>query len=236
MHGKKLSGDGSRRWVVLATIPAFVIGLAGGALIPNPALSNDWLLANTTIVMAPRITLHKDVSNAHGGTNDAEDWTLAATNRPTAVSGVSGTDDVTNAAVPVGTYVLSETSPNDSGYELASLACLLDGRPLAEPSAQNPAVTLSLGDNVGCFFSSEDLPALLELETNVSRDGANSEVTPGESTLAATPDFMSEQLPTGFAPFGLLLSGAYVVGLGGVFIWAKRRNQRNRLNSVEKRD
>jgi hypothetical protein len=34
---------------------------------------------------------------------------------------------------------------------------------------------------------------------------------------------------TGFAPLGLLLTGAYVVGIGGVILWGQRRNRRNRL-------
>jgi uncharacterized repeat protein (TIGR01451 family) len=147
----------------------------------------------TNTAISAKITLHKDVTNSFGGTDVAGDWTLTAINGATTVTGVSGTGAVTGVAVPIGTYALSEEGKNTYSYVLDSLVCMIGDRALSGVSAENPNVTLDLGQDVECFFTNVDKPGLLTLAKIVDNNDANSTNVSQDWTLTATPQFVSDQ-------------------------------------------
>ena len=76
---------------------------------------------------AARLTLVKQVQNAHGGTLLPNSWTLTAAggSPTTTVTGVTGSPAVTSVVVPVGSYALSEASnaPSAAGYVAGNWSC-----------------------------------------------------------------------------------------------------------------
>jgi hypothetical protein len=97
------------------------------------------------------LTLVKHVSNDHGGTAAATDWTLIA--RPgehvvppaPELSGVTGSPEVTGAEIPPGVpYALGEAGP--AGYRLTGLSCVVTtpsptSSPTPAPTGPTPTAT-----------------------------------------------------------------------------------------------
>ena len=101
------------------------------------------------------LTLIKQVVNGQGGTAVPTDWTLTAvpgetTSPPLPTpSGVTGSDSVTNIAIPPGIpYTLFESGPN--GYRLTSLVCTAAG---ANVSLQWNVLTAAAGQDITCTFT-----------------------------------------------------------------------------------
>lgn len=124
--------------------------------------------------MPASLTLVKEVINDDGGAALSTDWTLSA-DGPTPLSGATGSDAVTDAAVDPGTYLLGETGP--AGYSAGEWVC--DGGTLV-----GDAVTIALGDDVVCSIVNDDIPATLRLVKQViNNDGGIA--SPDDWTLTA---------------------------------------------------
>ncbi|MGW1817565.1 hypothetical protein ACWCQM_28860 [Streptomyces sp. NPDC002125] len=111
---------------------------------------NAFTVRNTVSCEA-RLTLVKRVVNEHGGTAGPEDWTLTA-DGPEALSGTSGSPEVTDVAVPGGTYTLGE-SGGPGGYASAGWACTDTG---GEVPVADDRVTIARGDAVTCTLTNKD--------------------------------------------------------------------------------
>jgi len=107
----------------------------------------------------PKITLIKEVINDNGGTAKASDWTLKAEG-PSTLEGAGGASGYVNA----GTYTLSESGGPD-GYTASGWSC--DGGEL-----NGNQLTLSLGDNVTCTITNDDLPASITVYKYIDADGS----------------------------------------------------------------
>ncbi|WP_416888788.1 hypothetical protein, partial [Microbacterium sp.] len=89
-----------------------VVAVANGAEVVCTITNDD---------VAPQLTLVKQVTNDNGGDAVATDWTLSATG-PVTISGATGADAVTDAAVNAGEYTLAESDGPD-GYAAGAWSC-----------------------------------------------------------------------------------------------------------------
>ena len=105
----------------------------------------------TNEAIAPKLTLVKAVANDDGGTAEPTAWTLTAKAADvTAMSGVSGSQAVTEVPVKAGVaYTLGE-SGGPTGYQAEGWQC--DGGTL-----RGDAVTLALAQNVTCTITNNDI-------------------------------------------------------------------------------
>ncbi|MGH8976439.1 MAG: hypothetical protein ACRDV7_00080 [Acidimicrobiia bacterium] len=115
----------------------------------------------TNFDVAAQLTLVKQVTNNNGGTAAPSAWTLTA-DGPEIVEGTTGTPDVTNVIVPIGTYGLSETGP--PGYAASDWVCTG-----ATQSTAN-SVTVGIGQSATCTITNDDIPAQLTLSKGVVND------------------------------------------------------------------
>ncbi len=106
----------------------------------------------------PNLTLAKSVSNTHGGTAAATDWTLSAAG-PTPISGAGGVSSEVNA----GAYTLSE-SAGPSGYTPGSWVCTGGG------SQNGNQITLGINDTATCTIINSDKAATLIVKKVVIND------------------------------------------------------------------
>lgn len=158
-----------------------------------------------------RLTLEKNVENTHGGEAGPEDWTLIA-DGPTPISGVSGTEEVTNVEVEEGGYVLSEAD-GPEGYVASDWICRWDG---GEEPTEGAEVEITPGDDVTCSIANSDT----EPEPTPS-PSPTPEPTPGPG--ASEPD---GGLPvTGGALIGLASLGLLLVGSGTAAVWWARKRR-----------
>ncbi|PJJ56830.1 hypothetical protein CLV56_1043 [Mumia flava] len=130
----------------------------------------------TNTAQPPSLTLVKEVTNDDGGSAEPEDWTLEADGPTTGVSGPTGDPAVTDVAVAIGDYDLSESGGPD-GYTAGDWSCeggLLSGS----------TVTIGLGQDVTCTIVNDDEPATLTLLKNVVNDNGGT-AGPGDWTLSA---------------------------------------------------
>ncbi|WP_353943808.1 hypothetical protein ABII15_20715 [Streptomyces sp. HUAS MG91] len=102
-----------------------------------------------------RLTLVKKVVNEHGGTAAPGDWTLTA-DGPSDLSGVTGTDAVTNAEVEAGTYTLAE-SDGPQAYDAGDWACESAGG--AAVPVTDAEVAVAPGADVTCTITNTDRAA-----------------------------------------------------------------------------
>ena len=138
------------------------------------------------------LTLVKHVANVKGGKATPTSWTLHATG-PVTISGVTGSAAVTAAALPVGTYSLSE-SDGPPGYAASAWTCT-NGVVVSDSQ-----IHLSNGTSTTCTITNSDTLAL------------PGPVSGGE--LVPTP-----MLP----PWALALLGLIVLGFGMAALWRYRR-------------
>jgi uncharacterized repeat protein (TIGR01451 family) len=117
---------------------------------------------------AAHLTLVKTVTNDHGGTAAATDWTLTAAGPTAGVSGPTGDPAVTDAAVDAGSYALSE-SAGPAGYTPSAWSCVGGAQAGA-------AVTLALGESATCTITNDDQPAHLTLVKQVVNDNGGTSV------------------------------------------------------------
>ncbi|WP_125777696.1 VWA domain-containing protein [Antribacter gilvus] len=146
-------------------------------------------IVNTAV--APRLTLVKEVA---GGPATPQDWTLNATG-PVTISGASGSTAVSGVAVPVGTYVLSESGGTPS-YVRSGVHCeQADGRPVdvTDPGG-TPSVTLAEGDDVTCAMVNTWIPpGTLTMVKVVDPGVSGTPEGPADWTLTATPQGLPAQ-------------------------------------------
>jgi hypothetical protein len=93
--------------------------------------------------IAPRLTLVKTVTDTSGGPSTVPSFILTATG-PSIISGITGNAAVTNAAVNVGSYTLTESGP--AGYTAGNWSCTagtLTGNSLALNLAQTSVCTIN---------------------------------------------------------------------------------------------
>ncbi|WP_197517175.1 hypothetical protein, partial [Microbacterium karelineae] len=114
------------------------------------------------------LTLVKEVVNDDGGTAAPEDFTLDA-DGPVYISGPSGSDAVTDVAVPAGTYGLSESVVD--GYELTSTRCWeTSDREVELEIVDGHDVTLANGESAYCVLVNDDIAPRLTLVKEVVND------------------------------------------------------------------
>ncbi|MFC6491041.1 DUF6923 family protein, partial [Nitratireductor sp. GCM10026969] len=170
-----LPAESSVTFTLTMQVPLSFTGeLTNTATVTNPVGFSDPTPANNTDsdtdVAAPLLTLEKQVTNDDGGTLTTDDFTLSA-DGPVTISGVSGSADVTDAAVPAGTYTLSET--NQPGYTASDYVCTVDG---GTPVSGN-SITLANEQVAVCTITNDDEPGTLTLrKTLVNNDGGIAEV------------------------------------------------------------
>ncbi|KWR72165.1 hypothetical protein RN04_07820 [Arthrobacter sp. W1] len=109
-----------------------------GAQVLQPGL-NTYTVTNT--VTCTTLTLEKEVIGAAAAT----EWTLAADGSSTDLSGVSGSEAVTNAPVAPGQYAISESGPEN--YQLTDLAC--EGAVVGE----DHIITITAGSKATCVLT-----------------------------------------------------------------------------------
>ncbi|WP_158253550.1 MULTISPECIES: SdrD B-like domain-containing protein [unclassified Pseudoxanthomonas] len=154
------------------TIPSVVTDI----VVPAGATGTDYDFGEILSPPAalPLLTLMKQVTNDHGGTATASQFTLTA-NGPTTISGVTGDAAITGAAVLAGTYALAET--NLPGYAAGTYSCTLNGG----AAVSSNSLVLQDGDIAVCTVINDDQPATLTLVKRVINDNGG---------VAATGDFM----------------------------------------------
>ncbi len=135
------------------------------------------------------LTLEKTVTSDFGGTAEPGDWTLSATG-PTTISGTIGTDAVTEAEVPAGTYTLAE-SGGPTGYTAGDWSC-------TGGTVTGTSVVVPLGGDVTCTINNTEQPAQLTLVKEVDAAASGSGKVPADWTLTATPvDIDGQDVVTG---------------------------------------
>ena len=154
------------------------------------------------------LKLIKSVSNTHGGTAAATDWTLSATgNIP--YTGAGGLD----VDVKADTYTLSETSAITSGYTAGAWSCI--------GGTQNGnQITLALGQSAVCTIINSDQPASLTITkvcapTTDTITSFNVNITPTSPSGTAIPT----SLTCGGSQTRTLSAGSYQLGEGSVAGW-----------------
>jgi hypothetical protein len=123
----------------------------------------------TNQAVSPRLTLVKVVDNGTTpATGVATDWTLSAAG-PTPISGATGSATVTNVAVQVGTYTLTESGP--PGYTAGAWSCV-------GGSAAGNQITLAEGQTATCTIVNTAVPGVWEL-TKLADPPSGATVDPG---------------------------------------------------------
>ncbi len=162
-------------------------GTVAGAVVEVPVGGNvRCRITNTAI--APTLTLVKKVNNTSGGSAQPEDWILDADSGDVRVTGRTGTPAVSEVAVPVGTYELTE-SGGPAGYTAAGWSC--EGA----SGSDTASVVLALGDEATCTVTNTDQPATLTLRKVVDPSASGSGRAPADWSVTATPDGISGQDP-----------------------------------------
>ncbi|PRB72740.1 SpaA isopeptide-forming pilin-related protein [Arthrobacter sp. MYb213] len=118
-----------------------------------------------TVDCVQQLTLIKDVDNkAFAGTSTEADWTLSATGDGEVITGKTGDTSITEAAVSVGTYALSEDE-STPGYQAGTWACEGTG------AADGANIKLELGQEATCTIVNTALPGSATwTKTNVAGD------------------------------------------------------------------
>lgn len=172
----------------------------------------------TNLDRPAHLTLAKEVSNTHGGTATATDWTLSATG-PSHISGATGSDPVTEAAVSAGTYTLAETGP--SGYTASDWSCTnatVTGSTLVVPYAADVVCTITNSDKAAVVGPPTPEPPAGGNGTgngNGIADGNGAGDGDGDGILAITGSTLNWAVP-----LALVLGG---LGLVAVAIYRRRR-------------
>ena len=112
-----------------------------------------------------------------GATTPATAWTLSA-GGPTPITGATGSAPVTQAAVQVGTYTLSESGP--AGYAASSWTCS------GAASSTIGSVTLAEGQNATCTVTNTAIGPQLTLVKVVANGTSGGTAVPGDWTLTGT--------------------------------------------------
>ena len=143
----------------------------------------------TNVAVSPTLTLVKVVDNGTtGATTPATAWTLSA-GGPTPITGATGSAPVTQAAVQVGTYTLSESGP--AGYAASSWTCS------GAASSTIGSVTLAEGQNATCTVTNTAIGPQLTLVKVVANGTSGGTAVPGDWTLTGTGPTTDFRVPPG---------------------------------------
>jgi hypothetical protein len=134
--------------------------------------------------VAPGLTLVKTLTLDNGGTAVVTDWTLSATGSVDTITGVSGSPDVTGAAVTADTYVLAEAN-GPTGYTAGAWACQ------GATSQNGNSVVIGAGQSVVCTINNDDEPGRLDLTKIVVNDNGGTAVETEWTLSAAGPTPLS---------------------------------------------
>ncbi|GAA5147974.1 hypothetical protein GCM10023340_21190 [Nocardioides marinquilinus] len=195
--------------------------LDDGALTLAPGENVTCTITNddrpTAVLSDTRLTLVKVVVNDDGGTAVPTDWTLSA-DGPTAIAGVTGSDDVTDVAVEPGDYTLAESGgPEEYRAE--------DGWSCDGGTVTGDVVTIAESDHVTCTIVNDDRLAVLpsgETETPTSTMAVT--VPPSVTPTDDGYDNGTGSLPNaGGPPLGLLTLAAGLLLAGTAFLVGSRR-------------
>ena len=154
-------------------------GTVEGDIVTVPSGGNvTCTITNTAI--APRLTLVKEVDDPNEyGTAEPIDWTLTAELVGTGdvpdfqISGTTGDPAVTDAAVQVGSYVLSESGP--ANYTASDWTCIDE----EDNTVTGADISLAEGDDVTCtIVNTPEPPAWSFLKLSDPVSGAA--VDPGD--------------------------------------------------------
>jgi len=122
----------------------------------------------------PSLTLKNSVTNAHGGTATADQFTLSATG-PTNLSG-AGPSVASGATFSAGSYALAESTV--TGYNQSAWTC-------DTATVTNGQITLALGQTTVCSIVNTDKAPSLTLTNTVTNTHGGSAVA-SQFTLTAT--------------------------------------------------
>ncbi|WIV45353.1 SpaA isopeptide-forming pilin-related protein [Glutamicibacter nicotianae] len=139
----------------VGALPAGCTNVASGDIGTHTLGAGHNSFTITNKVTCTELTLVKKVV----GDASADLWTLTA-DGPTPLSGVTGSDDVTNSGIEPGDYVLGEASETD-GYQLTSISCG-ENHPV---SMDDKTVTIAAGDKVTCTLTNTAEVALTVTKT-----------------------------------------------------------------------
>jgi hypothetical protein len=128
------------------------------------------------------LTLAKTVTNENGGTAAITEWTLSAAG-PTPISGASGDEAITDAAVDAGDYTLAEADGPD-GYTAGTWIC-------SAGTLVGDTVTLVVGETAICTINNHDDPAALTLVKTVTNDNGGTAVATDWTLSAVGPTSIS---------------------------------------------
>ncbi|MTB88517.1 hypothetical protein H9L21_13940 [Aeromicrobium senzhongii] len=151
-----------------ATVEGTTVTVANGGAV-TCTITNDDQPATLTLV--------KEVQNDNGGTAEATDWTLTA-DGPTPISGTTGSEAVTGAAVDAGAYILTEAD-GPAGYDAGDWTCEWAGG-----TSEGSSLILANGETATCTITNDDQPATLTLVKEVENDDGGT-AEPGQWTLTA---------------------------------------------------
>ena len=164
------AGFASGTWVCQGAV------VTGVRVVIPPGGAVQCTITNTAVT--PTLTLVKVVDNGTtGATAPPTAWTLSAAG-PTPISGMTGAATVTNAAVQVGTYTLTESGP--TGYTASAWVCTGGAASTAS------SVTVSEGQSATCTITNTAIAPQLTLVKQVDNGTTGGTAVATDWTLTAT--------------------------------------------------
>jgi hypothetical protein len=172
----------------------------------------------TNTADAATLTLIKRVVAASGNPQSPTAWTLRA-DGPTSITGVTGSAAVTDVAVPIGDYVLSESGP--PGYKASAWSC-------SAAIVSDATVSIDLGADVTCTLTNtEQGPSTPTAPPSHTTSPPPTNSTPPPSgptsppsteppppTVQTPPDAGGPLAFTGARPLTWLVLGGVLLGFG----------------------
>ncbi|NMM35362.1 MAG: hypothetical protein HHJ13_15480 [Phycicoccus sp.] len=125
------------------------------------ALGQDATCTVNNVAQPAHLTLVKSVVNTQGGSALNTAWTLTATG-PTTITGITGADAVTAAAVSAGAYTLSE-SDGPASYSASEWACTAG-------SLVGAQLTLALNESATCTITNTFVQTVIADSPSISLD------------------------------------------------------------------
>lgn len=149
------------------------------ASVAQPVMLNEGQHVTCVITnddQAPHLSLQKYVTNSHGGTAQATDWTLSATPADNNFATITGSGSASGSAQANEVYTLAESNGPD-GYADSGWNC--DAGDLS-----GNLLTLSPGVSASCSITNSDIAPTLTLVKHVTNDNGGSK-TADQWTLTA---------------------------------------------------
>jgi len=181
------------------------VTVSGGQITLGNGVSTTCTIINSD--QAASLTLVKHVVNNNGGTAAATNWTLHAAG-PTSISGTTGAAAVTAAAVPAGTYTLSE-SGGPTGYSASAWSCTNN------VGVSGGQITLGNGVSTTCTVTNSDQPAVLTLVKQVVNTNGGTAVATNWTLQAAGPTTISGATGASAVTAAAVSAGTYALSESG---------------------